>query len=118
METDRLVHDFPTIITNLPIADIKIDGVKGWVVQGDTHQIVFFEIASATEVPEHNHNAQWGIILEGKVELTIEGKTKLYERGDEYFIPSQARHSAKFLTRSRVIDIFNERKRYKLKRET
>jgi len=108
-------HSFPKVITSLPEADIKFEGVRGWIAQGDNHQIVFFEIEPSAEVPEHSHNAQWGIVVEGEIELTIEGKTKVYRKGDEYFIPSQAKHSARFPIRCRVIDFFEEKARYQPK---
>ena len=115
MGVDVMRHDFPNIITSMPEADIKFDGVKGWIAQGDNHQIVFLEIKSSAEVSEHSHDAQWGIVVEGEMELTIEDKTKVYGKGDEYFIPSQAKHSAKFLTKCRIIDFFSEKARFKPK---
>ncbi len=115
MRFDKLKHDFPKIITSLPEADIEFEGVRGWIAQGDNHQIVFFEIESSAEVSEHSHNAQWGIVVKGEMELTIEGKTEVYRKGDEYFIPTHAKHSAKFLTKCRVIDFFTDKTRYKPK---
>ena len=111
-----LARGFPKVVTDLPEADIRFKGVRGWIAQGEGHQIVFFEIESLAEVSEHSHNSpQWGIVVEGKMELTIEGKTGVYKKGDEYFIPTRAKHSAKFLTRSRAIDFFGEKTRYKPK---
>jgi len=115
MRVNILKHDFPKVITSLPEADVRFEGVRGWIAQGDNHQIVFFEIESSAEVPEHSHNAQWGIIVEGEMELAIEGKPKVYRKGDEYFIPAQAKHSAKFLTKCRIIDFFSESSRFKAK---
>lgn len=110
-----LKRDFPEIITGLPEADIKFPGVRGWIAQGDNYQIVFFEIESTAQVSEHSHDAQWGIVVEGEMELTIEGRTRVYRKGDDYSIPAKAKHSAKFLTKCRVIDFFNEKSRYKPK---
>ena len=107
---------FPQVIKNLPEADIKFLGVKGWIAQGANHQIVFFEIESIAQVSEHSHKAQWGIVVEGAMELTISGQTKVYRKGDDYFIPAQARHSARFLTNCRIIDFFDEKARYSPKR--
>ena len=108
-----LEHSFPEIITDLPKADIKFEGIRGWIAQGDNYQIVFFEMKPSAEVLEHSHNAQWGIVVEGEMELTIKGKTKVYRKGDEYFIPALAKHSAKFLAKCRVIDFFSDKTRYK-----
>jgi quercetin dioxygenase-like cupin family protein len=108
------VRGYPEVITQLPEADIQFKGIRAWILQGKKHQLVFFEMESSAQVPEHCHDyAQWGIMIEGKMELTINGETKICEKGDEYVIPAQAKHYAKFLTKSRVMDLFSERNRYK-----
>ncbi len=67
-------------------------------------------------VPEHSHNyPQWGMVVEGKMKLTINGKTKTIKKGGDYLIPAKAKHEAKFLTKTRVIDLFSEKNRYKTK---
>jgi quercetin dioxygenase-like cupin family protein len=115
LRVDKLKFNFPKNITSLPEADIRFKGVKGWIAQGDRHQVVFFRVGQSAEVPEHSHKDQWGIVVEGEMELTIEGKANIYRKGDEYFIPSQAKHSAKFLTECRIIDFFSENARFKPK---
>ncbi|KKL85462.1 hypothetical protein LCGC14_1954490 [marine sediment metagenome] len=52
------------------------------------------EFAKDVSVPEHSHEAQWGIILEGKIDLVIDGKLNTYSKGDRYFIPEGVKHSA------------------------
>lgn len=107
---------FPEVIALLPEADIQIKGVRAWILQGEKHQLVFFEMEPSAQVPEHSHDyAQWGIMIKGKMELVIEGKPRICEKGDEYVIPAKAKHYAKFLERSRVIDFFSERSRYRPK---
>jgi len=115
MKVDILHSSFPRVISSLPEADIKFEGVRGWLAQGDDHQIVFFEIEPSAKVSEHSHDAQWGIVIEGEMELTINGRAKIYGKGDEYFIPAKAIHSARFLTKCRAIDFFSEKVRYKPK---
>ena len=107
---------FPEVITRLSEADIHFKGVKAWILQGEKQQLVFFEMELSAKVPEHSHDyPQWGIMIEGKMELIIEGKPRICEKGDEYVIPAQAKHYARFLTASRVIDYFSERNRYRPK---
>ncbi len=85
-------------------------------MQGEHHQLVFFEMGSSAEVPEHSHGyPQWGMMIDGKMELTVDGKPRLIEKGDEYLIPAGAKHSARFLSKSRVMDLFSEKSRYKPK---
>jgi quercetin dioxygenase-like cupin family protein len=106
---------YPDIIKNLPEADIPFKGVRGWVAQGADHQIVFFDIEPIGEVPRHSHGAQWGMVIDGDMDLTIDGETKNYRKGDHYFIPKGVLHSAKFNRRTIVMDYFAEKNRYKLK---
>ena len=108
---------FPDLIKKLPEADISFQGVKGWLSQAGDHQIVFMEIQPIGKVPEHTHSAQWGIVVDGEMALTIGGEIKTYKKGDSYFIPEGVSHSAEFKIKTRVIDYFDEKERYK-KRQT
>jgi quercetin dioxygenase-like cupin family protein len=105
-------NPFPEIITNLPEADIPFPGVKGWISQNVDHQMVFLEIEAIGKVAEHSHCAQWGIVVEGEINLTIGGDTKTYTKGDSYFIPDGVVHSAVFKTKTWAIDYFADNKRY------
>jgi quercetin dioxygenase-like cupin family protein len=108
-------NTFPEMITRLPQVDIPIPGVRGWLLQGADSQAVFFSIPAGCEVPPHSHGDQWGIVVEGEMELTIDGRARRYRPGDSYFIPAGAAHGAKFLTDFRVIDVFADAARYKAK---
>ena len=112
----RNPQEYYEVITTLPKAIIQVKGIKAWVLQGERNQLVFFEMEPNTQVPEHSHGySQWGIMLKGKMQLTIDGKAHLIRKGDEYVIPANAKHYATFLSKSRVIDFFSERTRYKTK---
>lgn len=104
---------FPEPITNLPEADIPLNGVKGYLSQGQDHQVLFWEFIKETQVPEHAHKAQWGVVLEGKIDLVIDGIEHTYSKGDRYFIPEGAKHSAKVYAGYADITFFNEPNRYK-----
>jgi quercetin dioxygenase-like cupin family protein len=111
-----VLKKYPKMIASLPEARIEFRGVKGWISQGTDHQIVFFEMEPLGKASEHSHESpQWGIVVEGQMELTIGRKAHVYEKGDEYFIPAHTKHSARFLTRVRAIDFFAEKARYKPK---
>jgi len=113
---NRHARGFPTVITDLPEADLPFKSVKAWILQSEKHQLIFFEMQPDALVPEHSHNyPQWGILTEGKMKLTINDKTKTIKKGDEYLIPAQAKHHVEFLTKSRVIDFFSEKTRYETK---
>ena len=108
--------EFPTVITDLPEAHIQAEGIKAWIVQAEKHQLIFFEMQPTALVPEHSHNyPQWGMVIEGEMRLAINGKTRTIKKGNEYLIPAQAKHKATFTTKTRVIDFFSEKTRYKPK---
>ena len=71
---------YPDMIRNLPDADIPFKGVNGKILQGENHQAVFFVIEAIGVVAEHSHGAQWGIVFEGEMDLTIDGVTKTYTK--------------------------------------
>ena len=106
---------FPEVIRKLPEADIPLKGIKAYLSQADDHQIIFMEFSEDIDLPEHEHESQWGIVLEGKIELVIDGVRKLYEKGDRYFIPAGARHSGKIYAGYADITYFAQKDRYGVK---
>ena len=106
---------FPEPIRNLPEADIPLDGLKAYLSQSDNHQILFMEFDEDVEVPEHSHESQWGVVLEGRADLMIEGVERTYTKGDRVFIPNGAKHSGKIYAGYADISFFNEHDRYKRK---
>jgi quercetin dioxygenase-like cupin family protein len=107
---------YPKVITCLPAAEINIEGAKGWILQAEATQLVFFEFQVGTKLPEHSHSYhQWGMVIDGKMELTVDGIPRMCKKGNEYLIPAGAKHYATFLKRTRVMDYFSEKTRYKPK---
>ena len=106
---------FPEPIRNLPQADIPFDGITAYLSQADNHQILFMEFAKDVEVPEHSHEAQWGVVLARKVDLTIDGIKHTYSRGDSVFIPKGVKHSAKVHAGYADVSFFNQKDQYKPK---
>ena len=104
---------YPEMIRGLPEIDIQVEGVRGWLLSGSDKQVVFFDIQPVGEIPPHSHCAQWGIMIEGEMSLTIDGDTKVYRKGDWYYIPQGTVHSANFISRVNVIDVFDAPDRYK-----
>ncbi|MCD4782656.1 MAG: cupin domain-containing protein [Candidatus Eremiobacteraeota bacterium] len=106
---------FSEIITNLPEADIPIKGVHSHLFQGENQQFIFMSFEKDVEVPEHSHEAQWGVILYGEIELTIDDKKCTFTKGDTYFIPKGVKHSAKIRKGYKDLTLFNQKDRYKIK---
>ena len=106
---------FPEPILNLPEADIPINGLKAHLAQGESFQILFMKFEKDITLPEHAHESQWGVILEGKIDLTINGKNYTYKKGDRYFIPNGVKHAGKIYAGYADITFFNQNDRYKSK---
>lgn len=107
---------FPEPIRNLPEADIPLSGLTAYLSQADGHQILFMQFDEDAEIPEHSHESQWGVVLEGRIDLVIEGVQRTYTKGDRIFIPKGAKHSAKIYTGYADISFFNQEDRYTIKR--
>ncbi|MFQ6038926.1 MAG: cupin domain-containing protein [Candidatus Aminicenantales bacterium] len=107
---------YPDMIRNLPEIDIPIPGIRGWLLQGGDKQVVFFDIQTSDEMPPHSHCNQWGLVVEGEMRLTIGDTTRTFRKGDWYYIPEGVVHSATFLSRVQVIDVFDDPSRYRIKK--
>ncbi len=114
-KTEFFALPYPEMIKSLPEIEIPIDGIRGWLLQSTNKQVVFFEIEPVGNMPDHSHCSQWGIVVDGEMELTINDQMKVYRKGDSYFIPAGVVHSANFPTKVMVIDVFDDPERYKIK---
>ncbi len=99
---------FPEIIRKLPKPNIPIEGLESFLFQGENQQI----LQNNVEIVEQSHEAQWGVVLEGEIELKIEGKLHVLKKGDTYFIPAEAIHSAQIKAGYKDITLFNQKNRY------
>lgn len=106
---------YPEFIENLPEADLPVEGSRAWLFDGKNGQIMFLQADQKTVIPEHKHGDQWGIVIEGEMELTIGEKTEIYKQGDSYFIPAGTMHKAVLYKGFRVLDYFADKDRYKIK---
>ncbi len=96
----------------MPEADLPLEGLCGWLLQSNSGQVLFNEAEVEVSVPDHSHSEQWGIVVNGKIEMTISGQTTTYECGDTYFIPAGAVHRARIFPGFRAVDYFADLNRY------
>jgi quercetin dioxygenase-like cupin family protein len=106
---------YPALVKSLPEADVNWPGMRAWTLTGKHGQVIFIECEVETRVGEHTHGEQFGVVLDGTLELTIEGEKLELKRGDNYHIPAGARHSAKLSSGFRALDLFQDPDRYKIK---
>ena len=109
--------NFPEPVLNLPEADIPIKGVRAYLSQAENHQIIFMEFSEDADLPEHEHESQWGIVLEGRIDLVINGVKHSYRKGDRYFISKGVKHSGKIFAGYADMTYFNQKDRYKMKQK-
>lgn len=105
-------HIFPEPIRNLPVADIPLHGLTAFISQSESHQVLFMQFENSVDLPEHSHAAQVGFVLEGQIDLTIDGTKRRFTKGDRYYIPTGVKHSAKIFAGYADITFFDEPHRY------
>jgi hypothetical protein len=108
---------FPEPIRNLPQADIPLSGLQAYLSQGADHQIIFMEFHEDVELAEHAHESQWGVVLEGRIDLVIDGVKHTFTKGDRYFIPKGVKHAGRIYAGYADITFFNQADRYAAKTE-
>jgi quercetin dioxygenase-like cupin family protein len=104
---------FPDVITRLPKTNLLLEGAHTYLVQGAENQVIFMEFEQDVILQEHSHSGQYGIVLEGKIELTIDGVKQVFHKGDRYYIPEGAKHSGKIYGGYADITYFDEKNRYR-----
>jgi quercetin dioxygenase-like cupin family protein len=104
----------PDFADALPALDLPFpeEVVSSYVVRSDTALAVFFRFHTDVEIPEHSHKGQWGVVIEGQLDLTMNGATQIHRSGSHYSIPSGTPHAAKAHAGSVIFDIFEEPDRY------
>lgn len=110
-----MLNIFPEAILNLPEANIPINGATAYLHQAENSQILFMKFEEDVELPLHSHQAQLGIVLEGKITLNFNNIKKTYTKGDRYYIPADVQHSGKIYAGYADITFFEEKDRYKVK---
>lgn len=108
-------HIFPEPIRNLPEADIPLDGIRAYLSQSRNHQLIFMQFEKDVDLSEHTHAAQVGFVLDGRIDLVIDGVEQCFIKGDIYHIPAGMLHSGKIHAGYADITFFEEPDRYPVK---
>jgi quercetin dioxygenase-like cupin family protein len=76
---------------------------------GENLMLSYLEMDDSAEIPLHNHpHEQGGILLKGKMELTIGEETRTFEPGAMYLIPPNVPHRAVAVDGPAVVlDVFS-----------
>ena len=109
-------HEFPAFVAKLPQAELPVPGQRGWLLQGDAGQVLYYESDVEVDLPEHAHGEHWGVVLRGRMELTVEGRIHVFTRGDMYHVPEGARHRVHLFPGFRAVEHQAGRDGYRIKK--
>lgn len=95
-----------------PIKNIKpkelVPGITGYYAHGANMTFGYVEIKAGSDLPAHHHpHEQITYIIEGQLDMMIDGKPCSLTAGMYYVIPSNVPHGAVAVTDCKVIDVFN-----------
>ena len=85
-----------------------LEGTEVRFVHSETMTVAYWRFEAGVPLPEHSHpHDQITNVIEGKFDLTVNGKTTRLEAGSVAIIPPHASHSGKAVTECRIIDVFH-----------
>jgi len=83
------------------------ENIHGALYHSDKMTFGYIILEEGAVLPEHNHiHEQWTHVIEGELEFTMNGETKLLTPGMVAHMPSNVPHSAIARSRCKVIDCF------------
>ena len=85
---------FPKLLRDLPKFEGPFDAFK---LAAQDCDVLFASYPANTTIPEHNHETEnVGVITQGELFLTVDGKETRYGPGDWYHVSAKTMHSARF----------------------
>ena len=101
MQTDIIT------LANIPQKDI-LPGCKMRAIHGESMTVTYWNLEKGAAIPEHSHpHEQIGSVIEGEIEVTLNGELRRLRKGDVLVFASDSRHSVVVLENSYVIDVFH-----------
>ena len=77
------------------------------LAQSQSMMLCEFRFDAYVTIPIHSHpHEQVGYLVEGRVEMTIDGEKYVIQKGDSYCAPANVPHGAYTLEPSIIIDTF------------
>lgn len=98
---------FPKLLRDLPKFEGPFDAFK---LEAKNCDVLFASYPAGTVIPEHNHDTEnVGLITQGELFLTVDGKETRYGKGDWYHVDAKAMHSARFEVETSEIEFWFHR---------
>ncbi len=94
------------------LKDIKereiVPGYRARFLHSKHMTLAYWDVDPGAALPEHSHHhEQIANVLEGRFELTVDGKSQILEPGQAAVIPSDVPHSGIAITACRLLDAFH-----------
>ena len=112
---DFLDRILPLPRVKIPEIDLGADGIKTFLSEAGKKQVLFVQFEKDIELAEHAHDDLWGLVVDGKMELTMNGTTQNYHKGDQYHIPEGVKHSTRIYEGYAEIIFFEKEYCYEIK---
>ena len=94
-------------IDNLPIREI-FPGIRARLVHSARTSQSWVEIDQGVSFPEHHHPHEQTVnVLEGTLELVVDGETHVLSAGQSFVIAPDVPHAGRARTACRVLDVFS-----------
>lgn len=85
---------FPKLLLDLPKFAGPFDAFK---LEARNCDVLFASYPAGTSIPPHHHETEnVGVITQGELILTLDGKETRHGPGDWYHVPARAAHAARF----------------------
>jgi len=94
-------------LKKLPELEIA-NGIKAYAITADSVTVLHVSIEEGALLPEHSHfNEQVVNVIEGELELTVEGNNYNLMPGNVMILEPNVIHSGRAVKASKVIDVFH-----------
>jgi quercetin dioxygenase-like cupin family protein len=85
-----------------------VDGIIGYYTHGEKLTFGYVELGAGSKIPQHHHiHEQITYIIEGQLDMIIDGKAYSLTPGMYFVIPSNTPHSAIAKTDCKIVDAFS-----------
>ena len=85
-----------------------LPGIKGPVYHTTSLSLGKFTLDKGTEIPRHFHaQEQLTYVLAGQLEFVMNNEIKMLKAGMVAFVPPNTPHSARAMTRCKILDCFH-----------
>ena len=84
-----------------------VPGARVRFVHSENMTFAYWSFDAGAVLPDHSHpHEQVANIIEGELELTLDGKAVIIKPGQVVVIPGGSTHSGRAVTACKIIDVF------------